>query len=209
MTPPPEISATTSPASHCSAGTARASSPSSASRRSQSKYSSTATWLTCGANQIAVSLVACRPCRLSIYTKRIEVRWRDMDAFKHVNNSVYLTYLEEARDEWFVEVLGSGLLLNDFVLARCAVDYRSPLRQDDGHVDVELRCTRVGRSSVDMGSAWSSRRRRPLWPRGRGGRRALRLEDGPLPSADRRDPHRVHALAVRLTGIQGRLRPRR
>ena len=43
-----------------------------------------------------------------------------MDAFNHVNNSVYLTYLEETRDEWFLEVLGNGLLLNDFVLARCA-----------------------------------------------------------------------------------------
>ena len=71
-----------------------------------------------------------------------------MDAFQHVNNSVYLTYLEEARDEWFLQVLGNGLLLNNFILARCAVDYRSPLTQDDGDVDVELRCTRVGRSSI-------------------------------------------------------------
>jgi acyl-CoA thioester hydrolase len=84
----------------------------------------------------------------SAYTKRVEIRWRDMDAFRHVNNAVYLTYLEEARDEWFLEVLGNGLLLNDFVLARCAVDYRSPLTQEDGDVDVELRCTRVGRSSI-------------------------------------------------------------
>jgi acyl-CoA thioester hydrolase len=84
----------------------------------------------------------------SIYTKRCEIRWRDMDAFRHVNNSVYLTYLEEARDEWFLEVLGNGLLLNDFVLARCAVDYRSPLTQEDGDVDVEVRCMRVGTSSI-------------------------------------------------------------
>ena len=84
----------------------------------------------------------------SVYTKRVEIRWRDMDAFKHVNNAVYLTYLEEMRDEWFLEVLGNGLLLNDFVLARCAVDYRSPVTQEDGYVDVDLRCTRVGRSSV-------------------------------------------------------------
>jgi acyl-CoA thioester hydrolase len=82
-----------------------------------------------------------------VHTKRVEIRWRDMDAFKHVNNAVYLTYLEEARDEWCLEVFGNGLLLNDFVLARCAVDYRSPLTQDDGHADVELRCTRVGNSS--------------------------------------------------------------
>ena len=73
-----------------------------------------------------------------------------MDAFKHVNNSVYLTYLEETRDEWFLEVLGSGLLLNDFVLARCAIDFRSPLTQDDGDVDVEVRCTRVGTASITM-----------------------------------------------------------
>jgi acyl-CoA thioester hydrolase len=85
-----------------------------------------------------------------VYTKRIEIRWRDMDAFKHVNNSVYLTYLEETRDEWFLAVLGNGLLLNDFVLARCAIDFRSPLTQDDGEVDVEVRCTRVGTSSVTM-----------------------------------------------------------
>jgi acyl-CoA thioester hydrolase len=84
----------------------------------------------------------------SVYTKRVEIRWRDMDAFQHVNNAVYQTYLEEARDEWFLEVLGNGLLLNDFLLARCAVDYRSPLTQEDGDVDVELRCTRVGTSSI-------------------------------------------------------------
>jgi acyl-CoA thioester hydrolase len=82
------------------------------------------------------------------FKKRVEVRWRDMDAFKHVNNAVYLTYLEEMRDEWFLEVLGNGLLLNDFVLARCAVDYRSSVTQEDGHVDVELSLTRVGRSSI-------------------------------------------------------------
>jgi acyl-CoA thioester hydrolase len=84
------------------------------------------------------------------FTKRCEIRWRDMDAFRHVNNSVYLTYLEETRDEWFLEVLSNGLLLNDFVLARCAVDFRSPLTQNDGEVDVEVRCTRVGNSSVTM-----------------------------------------------------------
>lgn len=86
----------------------------------------------------------------SAHTRRVEIRWRDMDAFRHVNNSVYLTYLEETRDEWFLAVLGNGLLLNDFVLARCAIDFRSPLTQDDGHIDVQVRCTRVGTSSVTM-----------------------------------------------------------
>jgi acyl-CoA thioester hydrolase len=84
----------------------------------------------------------------SVYTKQVEIRWRDMDAFKHVNNAVYLTYLEEARDEWLVDALGNGFMLNSFVLARCAIDYRSSLTQDDGEVTIELRLARVGRSSI-------------------------------------------------------------
>ena len=35
----------------------------------------------------------------------IELRWRDLDAFNHVNNSNFMTYLEEARIRWF-ESLG-------------------------------------------------------------------------------------------------------
>jgi acyl-CoA thioester hydrolase len=85
---------------------------------------------------------------IPVYTTRVDIRWRDMDAFRHVNNAVYLSYLEEARDEWFLQVLGNGLLLNDFLLARVAIDYRSPLTQDDGQVEVEIRCVRVGNSSV-------------------------------------------------------------
>ena len=35
-----------------------------------------------------------------MFEKRIEIRWRDVDAYQHVNNAVYATYLEECRDEW-------------------------------------------------------------------------------------------------------------
>lgn len=76
----------------------------------------------------------------------------------YVNNSAYLTYLEETRDEWFIEVFGSGLLLSDFVLARCAIDYRELLTHDDRHVDVEVRCTRVGTSSISMAERVTSAR---------------------------------------------------
>ena len=36
----------------------------------------------------------------------IPIRWRDVDNYGHVNNAVYLTYLEEARDRWAHETLG-------------------------------------------------------------------------------------------------------
>ncbi|HET6172476.1 MAG TPA: thioesterase family protein [Gaiellales bacterium] len=99
------------------------------------------------------------PLPPSTFTKRCAIRGRDVDGVRHpkssespsyVNNSAYLTYLEETRDEWFLEVLGNGLLLLDFVLARSALDFRSPLTQDDGGVDVEVRATRVATSSVTM-----------------------------------------------------------
>ena len=119
-----------------------------------------------------------------------------MDAFQHVNNSVYLTYLEETRDEWFLEVLGNGLLLLDFVLARSAVDFRSPLTQDDGDVDCEVRATRVGTSSVTMAEKSHLRARRPPRGRGRVGGRLHRPRDRQVAADDRRDPHRVQPLAA-------------
>ena len=39
--------------------------------------------------------------------KRVEIRWSDVDAYRHVNNAVYATYLEECRDEWAETVLGA------------------------------------------------------------------------------------------------------
>ena len=81
--------------------------------------------------------------------KRIEIRWRDVDAYGHVNNAVYLNYLEEARDAWIQAVLGavSGSIW-DFVLARVEVDFRAELRQDDGAVIVRCTLDRIGNSSV-------------------------------------------------------------
>jgi acyl-CoA thioester hydrolase len=81
--------------------------------------------------------------------KRIEIRWRDVDAYGHVNNAVYLNYLEESRDAWVQKVLGpvSGTTW-DFVLARVEIDFRAELTQEDGAVIVRCALDRIGRSSV-------------------------------------------------------------
>lgn len=79
---------------------------------------------------------------------RIEIRWRDLDALAHVNNAVYATYLEEARDEWFVRALGPGGSFLDYVLARVAIDFRRELTQDDDAVLVSTRLVRIGTSSL-------------------------------------------------------------
>lgn len=76
----------------------------------------------------------------------LRVRWADMDAFGHVNNAVYLNYLEEARDRVLEELFGAESY--DFVLARVAIDYRQEITQAAGEVTVESRVTGWGRSSV-------------------------------------------------------------
>ena len=80
--------------------------------------------------------------------KRIEIRWRDVDAYRHVNNAVYATYLEECRDEWLEVTLGHEGAWWDFVLARVAIDFRRELRQEDDVVVVRCRLERIGNSSV-------------------------------------------------------------
>lgn len=85
------------------------------------------------------------------HEKRIEIRWRDVDAYRHVNNAVYATYLEECRDEWIGAALRGAGDPWDFVLARVAIDFRRELRLEDEEVLVRCRLTRVGRSSLTLG----------------------------------------------------------
>ena len=77
---------------------------------------------------------------------RIPIRWRDVDDYGHVNNAVFLTYLEEARDRLVGSLFGDRSW--DFVIVRVAIDYRSELGQADGEAIVRCRVTGFGRSSV-------------------------------------------------------------
>jgi len=85
-----------------------------------------------------------------VHEKRIEIRWRDLDAFRHVNNAVYATYLEECRDEWAERALGAAGDIWGFVLARVAIDYRRELTQEDDAIVVSCRLVRIGNSSVTL-----------------------------------------------------------
>ncbi len=72
------------------------------------------------------------------FSQKIEVRFFDIDVNNHVNNSVYFTYMENAR---------AGLLLEDylkwkeqsvnFVVAEACCKYRRPIQFTD-EVEVEL-----------------------------------------------------------------------
>jgi len=83
-----------------------------------------------------------------VHEKQIEIRWRDQDAYGHVNNAVYLTYLEEVRDEWLERALGDAGEAWGYVTARVAIDFRRELTQDDDAIVARLWLTRIGTSSV-------------------------------------------------------------
>jgi len=85
-----------------------------------------------------------------VHEKRVEIRWRDVDAYHHVNNAVYATYLEECRDEWVEHTLGDAGDVWDYVLARVAIDFRRELTQEDDTVLVRCRLARIGNSSVTL-----------------------------------------------------------
>jgi YbgC/YbaW family acyl-CoA thioester hydrolase len=84
------------------------------------------------------------------HEKQVEIRWRDVDAYLHVNNAVYATYLEECRDEWVGRTLGESGAAWDFVLARVAIDFRRELRLEDAAVVVSCSLDRIGTSSVTL-----------------------------------------------------------
>jgi YbgC/YbaW family acyl-CoA thioester hydrolase len=84
------------------------------------------------------------------HEKAIEIRWSDVDAYMHVNNAVYATYLEECRDEWVDRVLAGIGDAWDYVLARVAIDFRRELRLEDEGVVVSCTVERIGTSSLTL-----------------------------------------------------------
>lgn len=78
------------------------------------------------------------------YELQVGVRWRDSDALGHVNNAVYLTYLEEGRDAFYLNVLGDPI----YVVVRLEIDFRAEVRREDKTVTVRIGVDRVGSTSL-------------------------------------------------------------
>ena len=88
--------------------------------------------------------------RKLVHVVRMPIRWGDMDAMGHVNNTVYFRYFEQARIEWFLE-LGTpadpALQFGPVIInAHCA--FLRQLRYP-GEIDVTTYVGAVGRSSFE------------------------------------------------------------
>lgn len=83
--------------------------------------------------------------------KRIEIRWRDLDSYGHVNQAVYVTFAEEVLDDWFQRKLGRRPETHwDYVAARTTVSYRSELRLDDRFAVGRATLAKLGTKSVTV-----------------------------------------------------------
>ena len=81
----------------------------------------------------------------------LQVRFRDIDAFGHVNNAVFFSYVELARIRYLLDVLEPDEPFDrlPLILARVELDYRSPITFGDDVV-VDTRVERIGRTSFAM-----------------------------------------------------------
>jgi acyl-CoA thioester hydrolase len=76
----------------------------------------------------------------------VPVRWSDLDFLGHVNNAVFLNYLEDARDRMLAQSLGAAF--EDTVIVRIEVDYRHEIARGVPYVTVAIQVLGYGRSSV-------------------------------------------------------------
>ena len=128
------------------------------------------------------------PAASKVFRVPMPVRWADLDAFNHVNNARYLTFLEQARIEWF-DTLDEPWVTADSapVVASVTLNYKRPIEYP-ASVFVELFTEKLGNSSVVIGDRitadddglYGDGNVPALWIAGRSGR------PRPLPAGVRR-----------------------
>jgi acyl-CoA thioester hydrolase len=80
-----------------------------------------------------------------MFERAVDVRWRDIDALAHVNHAVFVTYLEEARDAFYAQMIGSEPI---YVVVRLEVNLRAEVRYSDRRVTVRVEVVQLGTTSL-------------------------------------------------------------
>ena len=80
----------------------------------------------------------------------IAVRFRDIDGMGHVNNAVYFTYVEGARTEYLMQVMGAKRMDEvDWIVATASLEFKRPVAYGDP-IEVRVRPTKVGTTSFTL-----------------------------------------------------------
>jgi len=84
------------------------------------------------------------------FSTEIELRFADLDAYGHVNNATYFTFLETARvkvfNDNFVDFMNEGIF---FVVSHAECDYKKPIKLKD-RVFIDFSIPAFGRVSFDI-----------------------------------------------------------
>lgn len=83
------------------------------------------------------------------FSTPIQIRFVDLDAFRHVNNANYLTYCEVARSIYWQKKIKWDWNTAGVIIARAEVDYLSPLTLKN-NLRVYLRTSKVGNKSFEL-----------------------------------------------------------
>ena len=86
---------------------------------------------------------------LLVHTSLIPIRWGDMDAYRHVNNTVYFRYMEQTRISWIDTWGRTGNATDEEgpVIATASCQFRRPLKYP-GSIEIRLYAGKIGRSSL-------------------------------------------------------------
>tara|TARA_Y100000994_G_C15339888_1_gene296007 strand:+ start:102 stop:503 length:402 start_codon:yes stop_codon:yes gene_type:complete len=82
------------------------------------------------------------------FKHQLNTRFRDIDAFKHVNNAIFLTYFEDARKIFF-ERWNINLEEKSLIVASVKIDYHKQLRHPSKLI-VGQKISRLGTTSFDI-----------------------------------------------------------
>ena len=84
-----------------------------------------------------------------VHVERIAIRWGDMDAMGHVNNTVYFRYMEQARIGWFEALVPKAEAWGDIsiVIVNASCNFQRPINYP-GTVEVRVYAGPPGGSSV-------------------------------------------------------------
>jgi acyl-CoA thioester hydrolase len=88
------------------------------------------------------------------YTYPLPLRWADADTYGHVNNALFLRYMEEARTRMFQDLLPvdeADRRRHAFVVSQSVVDYRAPLVYREDPVDVNVWVIRCRGARLTLG----------------------------------------------------------
>jgi len=82
---------------------------------------------------------------------KIQVRYADLDTFGHVNNTVYLSYFENARVHYFNQLLGLNWnwKKDGVLVAKNEVEYFKPILLTD-EPEIEIFLESIGTKSITL-----------------------------------------------------------